>query len=81
MFGAWLSRILTGAWIKIAGALAAIAAAFAIYAAIRRSGRDAERAAANIRILKDTETRHEIDREVARVPDPADELRKHWSRD
>jgi hypothetical protein len=44
-------------------------------------GRKVERGEANTRIARNVETRNEVDRSVARVPDPADELRRNWSRD
>ena len=44
-------------------------------------GRKVERGEANTRIDRNVETRNEVDRSVARVPDPADELRRNWSRD
>jgi hypothetical protein len=75
------SRFLSGIWLKVAGFAAALAALAAVYAAVRKSGRDAERAAATAKILKDTETRNEVDRSVARLPDPTGELQQHWTRD
>ena len=44
-------------------------------------GRKVEKGEANTRIARNVETRNEVDRSVARVPDPADELRRNWSRD
>ena len=44
-------------------------------------GRKVERGEANTRIARNVETRNEVDRSVARVSDPADELRRNWSRD
>ena len=44
-------------------------------------GRKVEKGEANTRIARNVETRNEVDRSVARVSDPADELRRNWSRD
>lgn len=68
----------------VAYALAALAVAGAVLVVVARifgAGKASERAAAQGQILKDVETRHEIDRAVAGDPDPADSLRNRWSRD
>lgn len=78
---AWISRLATGLWIKVAGAAAALAFLASVYLSIRRAGRDAERAAAQARALRNVEKRNEVDRAVAREPDPAGRLRDKWSRD
>ncbi len=44
-------------------------------------GRKVERGEASTRIARNVETRNEVDRDVARVSDPAGELRRNWSRD
>jgi hypothetical protein len=62
-------------------AFAAIGAVVIVLARAFGAGRAAEKAAAQGQIIKDVETRHEIDRAVAGDPDPADSLRKRWSRD
>lgn len=43
---AWsgMSKMASGLWIKVGGALVAIAVVVSIYASIRRSGRDSQRA-------------------------------------
>lgn len=73
-------------WLSGLGAKIALAAAFIgllLLAVLKLIGigRKVERGEANARIVHNVETRHEVDRDVARVPDPADELRGKWSRD
>jgi hypothetical protein len=78
---AWVARLASGIWIKVAGAAVALGLLVTVYLSIRKSGRDAERAAAQARVLRNVEKRNEVDRTVAREPDPAGRLRDKWSRD
>jgi hypothetical protein len=43
-------------------------------------GQMQERSKEQAQVIKDVETRHEVETDVDRVPDPADELRRKWSR-
>jgi membrane protein YqaA with SNARE-associated domain len=44
-------------------------------------GKAQERNASQAAVIKDVEVRNAVDRSVAAEPDPADELRRKWSRD
>jgi hypothetical protein len=78
---AWITRVATGIWLRVAGAAVAAGFLLSVYLSIRKSARDAERAAAQARVLRNVEKRNEVDRTVAREPDPAGRLRDSWSRD
>lgn len=75
---------LTPLWLRIWPYLAAIGAALAAIGAVflrgRQSGIDAARARQMEQAAEQRETRDEIDRAVARDPDPAAELRRDWRR-
>ena len=74
---ALLGRLLAPVWQWLAVAGAVLGALLVA----RQSGKSAARAEANVEMLKKVETRNEVDRAVAREPDPADRLRERWTRD
>ena len=61
-------------------AFAAVAAVLIVIARVFSAGKASERAKAQGQILKDVDTRHEIDRAVAGEPDPVGKLQSRWSR-
>lgn len=76
-----MGAFLSGVWSKVAFAAVFAVMFLAAVLKIRQGGADAERAKAQGKILKDVETRHEIDRAVAGDANPADSLQQRWSRD
>jgi Flp pilus assembly protein TadB len=71
-------RTRLGAW---AAAVAAVVAALAYaFMAGRGAAARAERERREEEARRQREIRHEIDRDVARLDDPADELRRDWRR-
>ena len=72
---------LTGIGMKLAVAGAFVLLLLGAVLKLIGIGRKAEKAEAQTKILKDVEVRHEVDRTVAREPDPAGKLQSRWSRD
>lgn len=72
-------------WGRVSGWLAAAAAVLAALAAVWWGGRRAGTYSARTRALeaeiRNREIRDEVERNVARQPDAAGQLREHWSRD
>lgn len=79
-----IATILSAAWSRAAGWMAAAGAAFALLMAAyfngRRDGRSAARTATLERAARAREIRNDVDRAVDRSGDPADELRRDWQR-
>jgi len=75
---------LKGLWNKVTGYVILVASALALLWAAYKHGKDYERNESARRALgRDLETRGEADsirRDAAFVPDPADELRRRWTR-
>ena len=76
--------MLTAAWSRAAGWMAAVGPALVLLLAAhlggRRDGRTAARTATQERAARAREIRNEVDRAVDRAGDPADELRRDWQR-
>ena len=76
--------LLSAAWSRAAGWMAATGAALALlvaaYLAGRRDGHTASRTQMLERAARAREVRDEVDRAVDRLGDPADELRRDWRR-
>ncbi|MBC9208891.1 hypothetical protein IBL26_18740 [Roseomonas aerophila] len=72
-------------WARASGWLAAVGAVLAALAAAWWAGRRAGTTSARTRALeaeiRTRETRDAVERDVARVPDAAGQLRERWSRD
>lgn len=85
MIGAGLiakaGELLGGIWAKVLVIGAIVGAVLLTILKLMAAGRAQERAKTQERIIKDVEERHEVDRTVAREPDPAGKLRDKWSRD
>ncbi|WP_232479268.1 hypothetical protein, partial [Roseomonas rosulenta] len=64
-----------------AAAGAALAVLAALYAAGRRDGRALADARTQRRAARAREIRDEVDRDLDRTRDPADELRRDWRRE
>jgi F0F1-type ATP synthase membrane subunit c/vacuolar-type H+-ATPase subunit K len=80
-----MTALLTAAWSRAEGWIAAIGAALAVLAAIygagRRDGRALAEARTQQRAARARELRDAVDRDVDRTGDPADELRRDWRRE
>lgn len=76
--------MLTALSARLWAALATIGGVLALLGGAWLKGRSAGTQAARVRQMqeaaKQRETRDEIDRSVAREPDPAEQLRRDWSR-
>lgn len=76
--------MLTALSTRLWAALAVIGGALALLGGAWLKGRSAGTQAARVRQIqeaaKQRHTRDEIDRSVAREPDPAEQLRRDWSR-
>ncbi len=72
-------------WGRLSGSLAAAAAVLAALAAAWWAGRRAGTHSARTRALeadiRNREIRDEVERDVARMPDAAGQLREQWSQD
>ena len=79
-----LAGLLSAAWARAAGWLAAAGAALALliaaYAAGRRDGRSLSETETLRRARRARERRDEVERDVDRAGDPAGELRRDWRR-
>jgi Flp pilus assembly protein TadB len=77
--------VIAALWARASGWLVAVGAVLAALAAAWWAGRRAGTAGARTRALeaeiRTRETRDAVERDVARVPDPAGQLRERWSRD
>lgn len=69
------------AWGYVATAASAIGAALWFWLSAKAAGKREAINDALGRNLENVETRHAVDRAVARDPDPAGKLRADWSRD
>lgn len=80
-----MTALITAAWSRAAGWIAAIGAALAVlgaaYLAGRRDGHALSDARTHQRAARAREIRDEVDRDVDRAGDPAGELRRDWRRD
>jgi len=79
----FISSLLSGVGLKIAGVAAAIIAVLAVLSGAKSAGRKAERVDAMRRSLKSVEVRNEVEREVQRIggDDARQRLLDRWSRD
>lgn len=60
---------------------AAMLVLWRVLVGVKQAERDKLQAQAQARDLANRDTRNEVDRAVARDPDPAERLRRDWSRD
>ena len=77
---AFLTAIPARLWAALAAVGAVLAAIGAAFLRGRQSGVERERMRQMERAAEQRDTRDEIDRAVARDPDPAAELRRDWRR-
>ena len=78
-----IASLFSGIGLKIMGGVAILFVVLGVVFKIRQSGRMAERVEAQTRVLKQTEVRHAIERDVRRLArgNAANRLRERWSRD
>ncbi len=78
-----IASLFSGIGLKIMGGVAILFVVLGVVFKIRQSGRMAERVEAHTRVLKQTEVRHAIERDVRRLArgNAANRLRERWSRD
>lgn len=76
----FLSALGVRIWTCLAAAGALLLIGLKIVTGIKRAERDRVKAQAAETARKQRDTRDEIDRSVAREPDPAEQLRRDWSR-